>query len=462
MPVADDLLSGFTMNNVKDGDGNVTSKELVDTRQPDIARAVTWMSEVTGNKLEDIIKFTTELPFKEVESELQVLESKAQGIQGSSILGVGVNNGSLGLLGGLASTATVGSNQSSANARELEATAGFDPIKGTYPNYVEGPLYVIKRIMVKDSGIYCAQEFKINFNYELRSYGNVNPKMALLDILANFLVLTYNSAPFWGGAVRYVSNGKFGKPLGNHALLASGNLSGFLSSLVKDAGSIMGKVFGNGQGGFSIDSIAGGAGKVAGDMLGGWLSKNFNTPQGAQGTHAFLSGAPTGTWHLTIGNPLNPIAMVGNLVCTQAEYSFEGPLGKDDFPTTLNISVTLKSGRDRDKGDIENMFNGGRGRLYQVPEGMDDYANISGLQPNVVNAYNNAKLAQSQSNSLPKLFRGHNPSSDKLQTIQEAANKVYDQAKDSGSFNWVNNKFPNVTENIVAGVKVIAQAVKHG
>ena len=154
--------------------------------------------------------------------------------------------------------------------------------------------------------------------------------------------------------------------------------------------------------------------------------------------------------------------MVGNLVCTQAEYSFEGPLGKDDFPTTLNISVTLKSGRDRDKGDIENMFNGGRGRLYQVPEGMEDFANISGLQPNVVNAYNNAKLAQSQSNSLPKLFRGHNPSSDKLQTIQEAANKVYDQAKDSGSFNWVNNKFPNVTENIVAGVKVIAQAVKHG
>jgi hypothetical protein len=462
IPVADDLLSGFTINYVKDGDGNVTSKELVDTRQPDIARAVTWMSEATGNKLEDIIKFTTELPFKEVESELQVLESKAQGIQGSSILGVGVNNGSLGLLGGLASTATVGSNQSSANARELEALAGFDPIKGTYPNYVEGPLYVIKRIMVKDSGIYCAQEFKINFNYELRSYGNVNPKMALLDILANFLVLTYNSAPFWGGAVRYISNGKFGKPLGNHALLASGNLSGFLSSLVKDAGSIMGKVFGNGQGGFSIDSIAGGAGKIAGDMLGGWLSKNFNTPQGAQGTHAFLSGAPTGCWHLTIGNPLNPIAMVGNLVCTQAEYSFEGPLGKDDFPTTLNISVTLKSGRDRDKGDIENMFNGGRGRLYQVPEGMDDYANISGLQPNVVNAYNNAKLAQSQSNSLPKIFRGYNPSSDKLQTIQEAANKVYDQSKDSGAFNWVNNKFPNVTENIVAGVRVISQAVKHG
>ena len=461
LPVADDLLNSITINYVKDGDGNISSTELVNTRQPDIARAVTWMSEATGNKLEEIIKFKTELPFKEVESEVQVLESKAQGIQGSSLLGVGVNNGQISLMGALTSTATQGSQQTSAGGREIEAKAGFDAVKGTYPNYVEGPLYVIKRIMIKDSGIYCAQEFKLNFHYELRSYGNVNPKMALLDILANFLVLTYNSAPFWGGAVRYISNGKFGKPLGNHAMLAAGNLSGFLSSLVKDAGSLLGNVFGNGNGGFSVESLTSGAGKVAGDMLGGWLSKNFNTPQGAQGTHAFLSGAPTGTWHLTIGNPLNPIAMIGNLVCTEADYSFEGPLGKDDFPTTLNITVTLKSGRDRDKGDIENMFNGGRGRLYQVAQGTEDYANIAGLQPQVVNAYNSKNLSLKYGNNQASI-RGFNPASAKFETLQDAASALYKNTDDLDVYNWANGKFPGLTTQVIKGLNLISESVKHG
>jgi len=449
-PTSDDLLSGFTLNYVKDGDGNIEKTEVVDTRQVDIARAVTWMSEATENKLEDIIKFTTELPFKEVESEVQALESKAQGIQGSSILGVGVNNGSMGLMGALASASTVGSGQTSANARQLEANAGFDPIKSTYPNYVEGPLYVIKRIMIKDSGIYCAQEFKLNFHYTLRSFGNINPKMALLDIMSNFLVLTYNSAPFWGGATRYIQNGKFGKPLGNHSMLANGNVSGFLSSLMKDAGNIVGKIFGDGNGGFSIDSVAGGAGKVVGDMLGGWLSKNFNTPQGAQGVHAFLSGAPTGQWHLTVGNPLNPIAMIGNLVCTQAEYSMTGPLGKDDFPTSLKVTVTLKSGRDRDRTDIENMFNCGRGRMYQPAEG---FSNTLDKQPFAASGYNRSRSSiASLGSSSPT---GTVPAaSGKFESIQDTA---------AVAESWVKNKFPGINSDIHRqAILTVSNSVKHG
>ena len=161
------------------------------------------------------------------------------------------------------------------------------------------------------------------------------------------------------------------------------------------------KIFGDGSGNVTLESAVGGLGKIGGDMLGGWLSKNFNTPQGAQGAAAFLSGSPTGNWHLTIGNPLNPIAMVGNLVLTTSEYKFIGPLGKDDFPSELEVVVTLKSGRDRDKGDIENMFNAGRGRLYQVPEGFEDFTNISGKQPPVVTAYSKLPAPASNKNGCP-------------------------------------------------------------
>jgi hypothetical protein len=465
LPIMDDIISPKTYD--------FKSKQTVDTRQPDLARAVTWMSEITGNKLEEIIKFNTELKFKEVESEMQVLQSKAQGIQGSSILGAGTTG--FGLGSAISSVATLGSGTTSAGGRETSANGGFDATASTYPNFVEGPLYVIKRIMIKDSGIYCAPEFKLTFHYNLKSYGNINPKIAFLDILSNFLVLTYNAAPFWGGATRYVGNGTFGKPMGDHSLLAAGDLGGFVNSLMKDAGGMISKIFGDGAGGFNVDSIIGGAGKVAGDMLGGWLSKNFNTPQGAQGAAAFLSGSPTGNWHLTIGNPLNPIAMVGNLVLTTADYKFIGPLGKDDFPTQLEIVVTLKSGRDRDKGDIENMFNAGRGRLYQVPEGMEDFTNVSGKQPPVVTAYSKLPAPNEgngfSSNSVQNraaASAGHNPAANNSgpDTIWGATKEVYDvqsvKVTNSEGGKWLSSKFQNVSAATSANLHRFSNAVNHG
>lgn len=237
------------------------------------------------------------------------------------------------------------------------------------------------------------------------------------------------------------------------------------------------KIFGDGKGGFSLESVIGGAGKIAGDMMGGWLSKNFNTPQGAQGAAAFLSGSPTGSWHLTIGNPLNPIAMIGNLVLTTSEYKFNGPLGKDDFPTQLEVVVTLKSGRDRDKGDIENMFNAGRGRLYQVPEGMEDFTNISGKQPPVITAYgklpspssaNGYKKSGSTNSLRNPANSGHNPAANQSgpQTLWDAGKEVYDAASvnisNSSGGKWLSSKFQQVDAKVAASLKNFSQAVNHG
>jgi hypothetical protein len=77
-----------------------------------------------------------------------------------------------------------------------------------------------------------------------------------------------------------------------------------------------------------------------------------------------LSGYPTGDWHLVVGNPLNPIAMIGNLVCTNVRITFGDDLGPDDFPTELKATYTLQPGRQRHRGDYESMFNRGNGRLY--------------------------------------------------------------------------------------------------
>jgi hypothetical protein len=101
-----------------------------------------------------------------------------------------------------------------------------------------------------------------------------------------------------------------------------------------------------------------------------------------------LSGYPTGEWHLVVGNPLNPIAMIGNLVCTNVDIRFNDELGPDDFPTEMIASFRLSPGRQRHRGDWESMFNRGNGRLYlgqlvSSGESTQAFTTTSGVKVNV-------------------------------------------------------------------------------
>ena len=62
-------------------------------------------------------------------------------------------------------------------------------------------------MQVRESGLTFNQTFSLVFEYDLKGIPNTSPKVALLDVLANMLVLTYNNAPFWGGATRYTGGG---------------------------------------------------------------------------------------------------------------------------------------------------------------------------------------------------------------------------------------------------------------
>ena len=56
--------------------------------------------------------------------------------------------------------------------------------------------------------------------------------------------------------------------------------------------------------------------------------------------------------------------MIGNLIMTDAQVEQYGPLGLDDFPTGLKVTVKLKHGKDRDSTQIEHMFMQGENRIY--------------------------------------------------------------------------------------------------
>jgi len=319
-----------------------------------IAQAVTWIGEETGNKLSELLKFTVNINWKAVQSEVEVETGNEQGSESSP--GTKLSE-TLAVLSGDVNTPFASQNSS------------YDPYSnGPYSHRVYGPVNVIDKTYKRDRGLDFSQKISLNFHYSLKSIGNINPKAAMLDLLSNLLALTYNNAAFWGGAHRYFPQ----KPTypflgGKEGMMAwyQGNPAGFVDS-VKYAATNAHAGLLDWLSKFETDAIsalkqlAGGGLKVLMTELGKGKAPSIVSFK------ALLTGEPVGEWHLVIGNPYNPIAMIGNLIVTGADFSFNDVLGTDDFPTELTVTINLEHGRPRDKGDIESMFNKGMGRVYYL------------------------------------------------------------------------------------------------
>ena len=366
-------------------------KEMVPITQPDIARAVTWFGEGTGNELSDIVKFSHGFNWKDAEAAVQTINSSGGNRAGKT--GNFINNNKF-----QSAAANAAAGRGAVESAARERSAGYDSFSDTYPNHVFGPLNIIKNVLVREQGLKFSQEFTLKFEYELKSFEGASPKVMMLDQLANILALTYNNAPFWGGSVRYVGGGSGGavtKPLGKLSKLRSGDYAGFLGSVVDD----LGQMFKGVADPANWKNL--GSNKLLNNLIGGSLMKMFNTPQGGQAANSLLTGDPTGQWHLTVGNPLNPIMVIGNLAMTDCDIQFEGVNTIEDFPEKLIATIKLKPARPRDKAEIESMFNAGRGRFYIQP---NDVADINKTID--ISAYGNKDVTEKPTkDSFVNVFR---------------------------------------------------------
>ena len=353
-----------------------------DKSEPDLARAVTWLSPALGNEMKDILGFGTGFGWEDITADVQtVTGADTQSRRGS--IGAMIENNPL------AKGVEAGINGYSAAQAERISTKGhgFDPLSKTYPNFVYGPYNAIKSVLARNKdGLKFDSEFTLNFYYDLRGFDNTSPKVVFMDVISNLLAITYNNAPFWGGATRYTSSGSTGKPFGDFDKLKNGDYAGYLGSLATQLKSSMGAGFSDL--GKAADGLLNGKGlnaigdsKILDNLIGGSLMKQLGTPSGGDIIQAFLTGDPTGQWHLTVGNPMNPMMVCGNLCLESAKFEFEGPLSFEGFPSKLKMTVALKPGRPRDKAEIESMFNAGRGRMYLQPEvegkSLDDVVDVS-------------------------------------------------------------------------------------
>lgn len=396
---------------------------------PDISRLIAWV-DGESNKWESIgLKFTTSLEWKLLTSEIQTIQSDGYGSEANLI-------GKIGSVvpGKRESAAAVETiiKTGQISDRALKSPSGIDPYQNK--NTVYGPIDIIKKMNIRESGIDFDQKLNIKFEYELKSIDGINTKVAMIDLLSNILICTTNRADFWGGESRFFStNNRRATPFGNPSLLANGDPGGYFKSIVSGLGQGLNNLFGGakiGEGG--LKNLGGNLAAMAGNILGGLALNNIGRPE-AQAINALLTGEDTGEWHVTVGNPANPIMTIGNLILKSTDIEFGGALGPDDFPTKLTVTCQLEPARPRDRTDILSMFHrNARTYLTMAPSGMS-YAgnketggkNGGKVESANVNVINNERLINdSKLKSMLNRFPNH-IGKEKESVLDNAAQGIY-------------------------------------
>lgn len=347
-----------------------------------IARAVTW-ADGEDNKLEDLMKAGWQIKWTDATASINDVRQADQNAGDPDIsLGGGGSSSSMWgkMLGwaekgqALYQTGGLGTDAYNAEAERQMRLDELDPYEnGPKSNMINGPVNVIDKTKKRERGLESDDSgFSIKFGYLLNSIGGINPKVAMLDLIANFLALTYNSAMFWGGATRFFPDRKIypflGAKKGKDAFMR-GDLAGWISSIadqatsaLNDLGSVINDLLSNplqalsklANKSFKVYSARKTAGKRPNVMM----------------FKALLDGSPVGEWHLMVGDPFNPLMMVGNLICEGCDMEFPGnTIGYDNMPTEICFTVKLKHGMSRDAGSIGSMLNNGNGALYYARKG---------------------------------------------------------------------------------------------
>lgn len=430
-PVGDNIFNAARFN----GKDNFMEGE------PDRARLVTWFG-TEDNKLENILNYSCHATFKEFNSKFQDVETQ-NGDGNESPLGNLLNslNPSYNRMqaGGFTGNNNLISNIFGGKSGQYQ---NHNILRRYDNNKIYEPKNTIQETHQYEGKLKFSQEFTLTFRYQMRAYDNINPKSAFLDLIGNILEVTYRKGTFWGGDRWWIgppqnhsgwstANSLINKALGIGDNMISwlqnfsfANLMDGLTNLFKMGWQTATDLIKGGQD--AADKITGGkSNKNEGTNKGGVTGTvekavqktgnfiaNTGLIEGLKGQiknslgrpaiyalDSILSGSPVGLWHLTIGNPKNPIMVMGNLIIDDATITHSGPLGLDDFPTELTVKIKLKHGRPRDATEIARMYTKGLNSIYMplATKRLNQYFNFG--QNNLINQfYDTTDFAQKKDN----------------------------------------------------------------
>lgn len=424
----------------------------------DIGRLVTWFGN-DDNKLEDILKYDYEATWKPLRSEINRVESKegegadapgsTKNLLNKAILAIGQTNYSY------IKALTKGTNPAlTLPFMSVPIPAGQyqnDPVvlgQNYDAHKVYEPANTIRETNIYDGELKFNQEFSITFNYTLRAYDNINPKAAFLDLLGNIMVVTYRRGRFWGGenSILGVSRDKSMWNIANNIIkkgsdTAKRYATQLLNGDTQEAVNSMKGEIANGYENLKglvtdwfkntdFNKLATNIVNAGINAFTGILQNHLGRPAIYQ-FNSILDGDLTGLWHLTVGNPLNPIMSIGNLIMTKAEVQHYGPLGIDDFPTGLKVTVSLKHAQPRDSARIEHMYTKGLGTIYQSLNSIKDINQVYSIGKSAGNTGNNTNKTNNTPNNTTN-------NKDNVPNYYKEAAAEYDSIKSNyNEFNYL-------------------------
>lgn len=394
----------------------------------DVGRLLTWFG-TDDNKLEDICKFETQATWKEIQNKIQEIDSKEnnqeRGPLGKIINSVNpsynkyaeaTGNGGHSILPDLGSKLVPGLAKESTDNNDVFRMSADN-------NKVYTPKNTVQDNHIYEGKLILKQEITVNFSYKLRAYENINPKSAFLDLMGNILEVTFQRGRYWKGETRMMGSpqNRSGWQKANALIDNAWNkLGGFLEAMA--AGTInFNDILG------AVSNMIGEAAQAAGNLVssitedpkaaGKELANNLqklNKKTGfSYGVKALLknqlgrpamyamdsliSGDDMGCWHLTVGNPYNPIMSIGNLILTSSTVTHSGALGVDDFPSEIKVTCSLKPARSRDSTGIARYYTKGMNSLY-LPTHRNDSSDFYSFDQFSSVALDKEKYAAQQAN----------------------------------------------------------------
>lgn len=364
------------------GDNMEKRLESSAKHEASIGCMVTWMG-VSGNDLSSLLTYSYSMPFRFEDADEQDKQMNAD--ETTSPLN--------GIFSMFDETYRQQYQDGYADAAANSAFEYFGISSGQapYKNHakfrdsrkVYGPIDSIRSTYIRDDkGLTFNQTLKLVFEYELRAYNGINARQAMLDLLSNILNVTYTTGSFWGGGYKGFAAHQSNIFANLNIFKARGGFTNFIDAFSKDLSTLGSGIKQNVENNGGIwETIKGLANNIGGMIMSGMLNK-LGRPQKAM-YNTLLSPAPIGFWHVTIGNPKHPIMSIGNMIITNVTIEHNGPLGLDDFPTGLKVTVDLDRGKPRDLRDIEKLYMQGTDRIY------------SSMSDKVFDMYKNAELYQS-------------------------------------------------------------------
>jgi hypothetical protein len=394
-----------------------------------VAQAVTWFGAGTGNDLNKIWQSTWSLAWtKKDTAPKEVSGNNVTNFTQSLVKGLSASGANKALIAavenlsnqadGIAGGGTADQyGRAKIEENEQLYLKGLWSDNGAFFNQIQGPVNVKKDFLIRDRGLSTAAQdanWVIIFEYKTDSYFGMSQKRVALDIIANMLALTYSDGEWLQSLNVYYK--KLGLALAptEQALLESAFVSGGLNpdkllaafteiaktragSILKLAGKlapalaktatnvVVGTAKSVLSGDFKVNPYENMSTEEKGAMeaaLNVEITKALadSFPAFVQ-QRANVPNMPTGNWHLTIGNPMNPIMRIGDVIVRSCQLEFGEELGPEDFPIDLKFTVTLSPTRPRDSADIRQTFNLGRTDYVETFVGHTyDQANTYGIE----------------------------------------------------------------------------------